>query len=118
MKILLALFLALNLSACAALKTVNNPLTPNNITVVEDAYGAAIAVAVTYRRTCVARLIEKSCFNTLERLKPYEAKAWNALKIAQRFVKDNPTLDATSIINLAMQAIKAFQDEQFINGVK
>ena len=117
-KILAGILIVFALSGCAALKPINNPLTPNNISVVEDAYGAAIALGVTYRRTCIARLINKSCWLVMEKLKPYENKAYSALKIAQRFVKENPTLDATNVTNLALQAVKALQDELFLNGVK
>lgn len=118
-KYLAVLFITFSLAGCAgSLPSINNPVTVPTMDAVEDAYGAAIAIGVTYRRSCIARLIHKSCWLTIERLKPYENKAYKALIIARDFVKENPTLDATTVLNTAQQAIKAFADEQFLEGIK
>lgn len=114
-KYLVLVLVALSLTACA---TIKNPITTTTLNNVEDAYGAAIAIAVTYKRSCIARLINKSCFNIVAKIQPYEDKAYKALSIAQDFVKNNPTLDATTVLLVANDAIKAFGNEQFINGVK
>lgn len=118
-KLIISVILSLSLAGCVGgLGSFKNPLTPTTIDSLEDSYGAAIAVGVTYKRSCLARLIPKSCFGVVRKLQPYEDKAYNALSIAQRFTRESPTLNAVNVLMIADQAIKAFSSEQFINGVK
>lgn len=125
-KLLAIGLLAFQLSACATVSniadkvvgTVQTIVTPNNLDTVEAAYGSALAIAIGYRNLCERKVINKSCWNIIAKVQPYEAKAYNAVIVLRRFVMDNPTLDASSFYQIANDAISSFKSIQIQLGVK
>lgn len=103
---LLPIFFALALTACAS---IPNPFTAPTLAAVESSYGAALAVAVNYRDACAQRLIPSSCRTVVPVVQVYGARAQSAVLVARNFVKNNPTLDATSILSTAQDAIEMFK---------
>lgn len=122
MKKFLILALVLNLGACAQVQKFKDEIvatvTPTNINKVQDAYGAALALAVGYRDLCQRKVIDKSCWNVIAMLQPYENKAYNAVTAARNFVTANPNLDATSLLNAALSEISALRTAEANNGVQ
>lgn len=105
-KVLLALVLSFALTACAS---IPNPFTAPTLAAVESSYGAALALAVNYRDACAQRLIPASCRTVVPVMQSYGARAQSAVLVARNFVKNNPTLDATSILSTAQDAIEMFK---------
>lgn len=97
--------------------TFSNIVTPSSLDSIESSYGSALAVAVGYRDLCQRKVINKSCWLVIAKIQPYENKAYNAVLVLRKFVKSNPTMDATSFIQLAVDAINAFKTVQIQNGV-
>lgn len=98
--------------------TVQQAVTPDNFDTVTSLYGSTLAIAVSYRRLCAAKVIHKSCWNVIEKLQPYEAKTYAAYSELRRFVRSNPTVDASNLIRITRDTIIAFRDAQIANGVK
>lgn len=120
-KILLVLALALSLPACTQLQNletaVKTTITPDNLNTLEAAYGSALSVAVGYRNLCKNKIISKSCWTVIAMLQPYENKAYGSIVALRQFLKNNPTLDASTFISDAKTAIATFKSVQTLNGV-
>ena len=91
--------------------------TTDNLDSVETGYGTALAIASSYRDLCQRKVINKSCWTVIAQIQPYENKAYNAVLVLRKFIKSNPTLDASSYIQLAKDAITSFKSVQTQNGV-
>lgn len=125
MKRLAALCFAFALTACA---TFPNPLTPSRLVQIESAYGVALAAAVGYyelykRNRCTVtkpESFDNYCArrSVVIRLQQLDLRAQAAMQAAQRFVKRNPTLDASSVIDAAQTAIGAFQQFEAQAGIR
>jgi ABC-type sugar transport system substrate-binding protein len=121
MKKIIVLSLGLILSACA---TYQNPINTSELATVESAYGVALAVAVGYSRLPLCKTgTTTSLTNTCARrsivvkLQAADRTAEIALTQARNFVKNNPTLNAISVITAAKAAVGAFQSVEATNGV-
>lgn len=125
-KLFVAFILSLSLAGCGTLEqdiqtiktNVQKIATVDNYDTITALYGSTLAVAVSYRRLCASKAIHKSCWKTIEKLQPYEARAYNAYKILKDFVQTNPNMDASALIKLAKDTIMAFKDAQITNGLK
>lgn len=124
MKRLLIAILALSVSACA---TLQNPINTTRLAQVESAYGIALSLAVGYyelykvNRCTTTRL--ESATNICARrsvvikLQQADRTAQVALQSAQKFVHNNPNLDAGALIDAANLAVDAFRQVEAANGV-
>lgn len=126
MKKILIIVLALGLSGCGTINqdfqkvttAVKSVVTPDNFDSITLAYYSTLASGNAYRDACERKIINKSCWNIIEKLQPYENKAFNTYMVLKRFVKTNPTLDASGYIQLTRDAINALVSNQTANGVK
>lgn len=122
MKRLIPFILLLALAGCGSIpnpfKDFSNPLTRTTLVEVENAYGAALSVAVGYRNACADRLIPPSCRPIVKKIQSAGAKAQGAVVAARKFVKNYPMLDATQAIGAAKAAVDDFKAEQTRLGVK
>lgn len=128
-KILFVAFLGLSLAGCAGtlqkIETtattvkakIVQAVTPQNADTVEAAYGSALAIAVGYRDLCKRKVINKKCWLVIAKMQPYENTAYNAIKAMRKFVTDNPNIDASSIVQVAWNAVQSFKQVQTANGV-
>lgn len=132
-RIVIALSLALSLGGCATLPgplgeiarvlttTINNPVGEKNIYQVENAYAAALTLAVEYRNYCwsqpykvlmadsVAKPICERRRAVVRAIQTARRNAGPALVAAQNFVRDHPTLNASQVVGAAWQAVTDFQ---------
>lgn len=118
----LVLVLALILGGCGGFNpfgSIDNPLSPNRLAQVESAYGIALSAAVSYKRACAQRIIARAtCTPIVRVLQSYDRRAQVAIRAARTFVRNNPRLDATSIITNASLAVQTFQQAQAQYGVR
>lgn len=122
MKKLLIVVLALCLSACASIR---NPITTNQLAVVESAYGVALSIAVAYHNTRLCKKDELPTFSNvcaqrsvIVKLQSADKNVQIALIRARSFIRDNPTLDAFDVIQAAQIAVDAFKaiEQQYAVG--
>lgn len=113
----LAVVLVLFLGACA---TIQNPVTANELAAVESAYGVTLSVAVAYRNACArkASYVYPSCRSIVPRLQAAGRSAQTAVVAARKFVRENPTIDASSLISVARLAVDQFKTIADTNGVR
>lgn len=119
-KFLLMLPLALALSGCGTTSilkggssltaTIANPVGINQLYDIENAYGVVLAVAVNYKRLCVAKTIASSCRGVVVRMQGYKKTADAALVALRGFVNKNDQISAVSALEAAKQAVLAFQN--------
>lgn len=122
---------ALSLSGCAGTKvgdllqaattTIANPIGVNDIYRVKNAYAAALELAVEYRRYCWERpyaalmadpVSKPVCQNrraVVRFAQSSSLKARRAIRSAETFVANNPTLNAATAIDAAWRAVTEFQ---------
>lgn len=100
----------------AATTEIANPIGDRQLIALEATHGAAVTVAVNYRRYCyskpLAELPQAVCGNRrgiVRTLQAAKDKSRQALDTAIRFVADNPRISAVSLIAAAKQAVTDFQ---------
>lgn len=108
-------------AANAATVTIENPVDDVDIYRVKNAYAAALEVAAEYRRYCWARpyavlLVDPVSKPVCERRRAVvrafqsaQAKAKMAIDMADRFVVENPTINAISVVRAAWDAVQQFR---------
>ena len=120
-RIIPVLLLAFVLAGCASLPNpftaVSNPFDTPTLAKVETAYGAALSIAVGYRRACAERSIPPSCRPIVKQLQAQGARAQAAVVAARKFVKNYPQISAASAIGAAKAAVEDFKAEQTGLGV-
>lgn len=115
MRKLLILGFALVLSACA---TINNPLTVNRLAALESAYGVVLSAAVAYRNSCARGALPRSCRPIVVELQKAGSIAQQRVVSLRAFVRQNPTLDAGSLLQAAESAVDTFTQVAQVYGVK
>lgn len=94
--------LALSLAGCAngfnPLASVKNPVSAVNLYEAELVFDATLKTFVELRGLCANRTLPPSCRTYVRSGQAIVAKAAAADVAARNFVKNNPTLDATNVI--------------------
>lgn len=126
------LLFALALPACAVLEkvgdgisvatsTITNPVDSVDIYRLKNTYAATLELGAAYRQFCwskpyavlmadpVAKPICRNRRPVFRQIQLAQVKAGSAVRSAERFVQNNPTLNATSAISAAWQAVTDFQ---------
>ena len=134
-RIIIALTLSLSLAGCAGLAekvlnlpagvlatSISNPVAPVNIYQAKTVYDATLELANGYRDYCyskpfaalmadpVSKPVCKSRRAIVRAMQAADDKAAAAMETANNFVRNNPTLDATSVIRAAIAAVAEFQN--------
>lgn len=124
-KILVSIIALSLLTGCAKLKedwesvksNVSSIVTPDNFDSVTIAMGTAESAGFSYRDLCERKIINKKCWAMIAMLQPYENKAYISYTTLKKFVKANPTADASTFIREARDAITSLRNMQTQNGV-
>lgn len=115
---IVAISLALILAACAGKPpiAISSAVTLNSLYTVEAGYGVALAAENTYKnlplcKTGTTPSLTNICAkrSVIVRLQNADKQVVNAITIARDFIKNNPTLDASSYISTAQNALSALQ---------
>jgi hypothetical protein len=105
----------------AVTTTVTNPVRSIDIYRVKNVHAATLEIGVKYRKFCwskpyaalladpVGKAACKSRRAVVLALQDADSKAFAAISAADRFVRDNPTVNATSAITAAWTAVTDFQ---------
>lgn len=126
MKLLRPLLLvaALALGACTTTNpfaTITNPVTNLDIWRVKNTYAATLQLAASWRTFCyarpyatlmtdpVAKPVCQNRRNTVRQIQKYQPIAGSAVRKADEFVTNNPTVNAAGAIGLAWDAVTEFQ---------
>jgi len=111
--------LSIALAGCAGIGSVTNPVTRTDLVSAESAYGVALSAAVGYRKLCADKAIARAtCAPVVLKLQRADQKVQVALKNLRSFVRDNPTVDAISLVTAVKDAVSDFQVIASANGVR
>lgn len=126
-KIFLIIGLAVALGGCSfetvknaiavATSSAVNPVSTTRLSQAVSAYGVTLSGMVAYRDSCNKKLIGRSCRDIVVKLQEADKKAQVAIIEANTFVKNNPTLNASGVIETAISSINAFKQIAITNGV-
>lgn len=111
-KLLVIAPLALMLGGCPSqLPSLNlgTSVTLNTMLGIESAYGIALSAERSYKELCISKVIPSDCRGIVVRLQAADAKAIQAIKSANAFIKSYPTVDATNVIGAAQSAVQSLQ---------
>lgn len=99
----------------AVTATITNPIDRQEIARLESIYEVALVGAVSYRRYCYSRplaeLPQAVCGSRraiIRALQASDSKAKAAIQTAKKFVAENPTISAVSVVAAARQAVTDF----------
>lgn len=102
--------------------TITNPIGGTNIYQAKLVYASALEIAVKYRDYCWSKpyatlmadpVAKPICQNRRPNVRAMQAARWKAsaaIRTAENFVRDNPTLNATAAISAAWKAVTDFQN--------
>lgn len=103
---------------------IQNPVGRQQLAQIEAAYGVVLTAAVTYRRLPLCKAGQPTSFTNVcsQRaivllLQSYDRKAQAALRVARNFVRNNPTLNAFTVLDAAQTAVNDFRNAASNNGV-
>ena len=125
-KITIILALAVGLSGCVNGQLINpfatftNPATKDHLAELEAGYGAAASIALGFRNSCAAGNIPTSinCRSIVKQIQNADNYAYGQIQVARKFIKTNPTLDASALLATAQDAVAAFKQAETKNGVQ
>lgn len=112
----------LGLAVKAVTTTIVNPVGTTDIYRVKNAYAAALELAVEYRRYCWSKpyavlladpVSKPVCANRRAAVRFAQSAQRNAggtIAAAENFVANNPTLNASTLVAAAWQAVTDFQN--------
>jgi hypothetical protein len=117
MKIIAVCLLALSLTACAGIPSpIVNPVTTTSLYDVEAVYGTTLVGAVAYRNLPLCKKSNPFSASNIcayrsiiVKMQAADRKAQIAIVAGRKFITQNPTIDATSVINIAANAVATFQ---------
>lgn len=101
--------------------TIDNPIDTVDIHRARIVYNGILELAVGYRRYCWSRpyselmkdsIAKPLCRNrraVVRKLKAADDRAFAALTKAEAFVRDNPTINAATMVRAAWDAVTVFQ---------
>lgn len=101
---------ALSLGGCAQLsavsgglslitKTVQNPVTEQELYAVEATARVLVEALLVYRRACIAGSADKSCRANIEAVQPYTKQIKPLLIELRTFVKNDDQINAVVVYN-------------------
>lgn len=100
---------------------IANPITATNVYQVKNGYAAALQISADWRQYCfsmkykvlmedpIARPVCSKRRAVVRAIKTYGPVAGKAVQDAEAFVAQHPTLDASAVISVAMQAVAKFR---------
>lgn len=125
-KLIACAVIALALAGCASSPrlSIGNAVTFNTMLGVEGAYGSALTAARAYKalplcRTGTHATITEPCAqrSIVVRLQAADLKAVSAIRGANAFIKNYPTVDASNVISAASAAVAGMQSVLSTAGV-
>lgn len=92
---------------------------PKTVYVLESGYAAVQSAAVAFKQSQCQSVtgLNGKCAVIVPKLRQLDAQARAALKPVETFVRDNPTLDASSMITTAQKSIILISQEMTALGV-
>lgn len=106
---------SLSLAACdwqstqAVFTGVKNPVTASNLYEANLAYDGALKAFNKMKDLCARRVIPNTCRTYVIKGQQVIPQAENARKTAQSFIRNNPTLDASSLVSAFTTLIGALE---------
>lgn len=100
---------------------IANPITATNVYQVKNGYAASLQIAADWRQYCfsmkyrtimadpIAKPVCSSRRSVVRAIRTYGPVAGKAVQDAETFVAQHPTLDASAVISVAMQAVAKFR---------
>lgn len=117
---LIALALVGTLAGCATYNpftSVQNPITQSRVDTLNATWGAALALANGYKKTCVQRLIPQTCRGIVQKMQA-AVPIVQAKVVSARNFSAKPTLSVVDLIGVAERAVDDFKTLQSNLGVK
>lgn len=112
MRKIAVLVLAIAVSACAInpLQSFTNPISNTSLYEAELVFDGYVKTFNELKGLCVKRVLAPTCRTYVRKGQGIIAKAYAADKAAQNFVKNNPTLDATNVIQAFTGLVSDFKN--------
>lgn len=99
MRLILAAVLALGVSGCVdPFAKVTNPLSTTNLYEGELVFDATLKTFIELKGLCAKRVLPPACRTYVKKGQKLIANAYAADKAARNFVLNNPSLDATNVV--------------------
>lgn len=112
-RILIVAAIALSVGGCAqiqkALTPQANPVSATNLYEGELVFDGAVKTFNELKGLCAARVLPSKCRTYVIQGQSLIGKSYAADKAAQNFVTNNPTLDATNVVQAFINILSDFQ---------
>jgi hypothetical protein len=126
-KIVLALALSLSLAGAgcapqlamlsAATKTIDNPVTKNDLFQIEASIKLVTTGLKTYRRLCLQDAVDKNCRSNIEAIQPYSSQVYPLLAELISFVRTNDQVNAIVVYKRLVNIYTSITTEAAARGI-
>jgi hypothetical protein len=109
----IVILLALSLSGCAGfnpLTVIKNPISATNLYQAELVFDGAVKTFNSLKGLCASRVLPPKCRTYVVQGQGYIRQAAAADIAARNFVANNPTLDATNVVQAFTGIVGDFQN--------
>jgi hypothetical protein len=116
MRKIIVLCFALTLGACAngqlinPFQTITNPVSNNNLYEGELVFDATLKTFIELKGLCANRVLPSTCRTYVKKGQVIITQIYGADKAARSFIKNNPTLDATNVVQAFTNLVSTFKD--------
>ena len=111
MKRIIPFIFALALAGCVngqVITSVTNPANSTNLYQAEIVFDGALKTFNELKGLCANRVLPPACRSYVKTAQTYIVKAYGADMAARNFIKNNPTLDATNVIQAFTGIVQNF----------
>jgi hypothetical protein len=126
-KIILVLALSLSLAGVgcapqlavlsAATKTIDNPVTKNDLFQIEASIKLVTTGLKTYRRLCLQDAVDKNCRSNIEAIQPYSSQVYPLLAELSSFVRTNDQINAIVVYKRLVNIYTSITTEAAARGI-
>lgn len=123
-RILAVSLLALNVAGCGAgfpnpFTKVANPVSPTNLYEAQLVFDGSVKTFNELKSLCAAKALPPACRTYVNQGRSIIIQAYAADKAAEQFIAQNPTLDATNVVQAFTGLVSSFKGTvNSLSGVK
>lgn len=101
----------------AATKTIQNPVTKNDLFQIEASLKLVTTGLKTYRRLCLQDAVDKNCRSNIEAIQPYSSQVYPLLAELSSFVRTNDQVNAIVVYKRLVNIYTSITTEAAARGI-
>jgi len=101
----------------AVTKTIDNPVTKQDLFQIEASLKLVTTGLKTYRRLCLQGAVDKNCRSNIEAIQPYSSQVYPLLAELSSFVRTNDQVNAIVVYKRLVNIYRSITTEAAARGI-